>query len=238
MRSVPSGFQDPANAQRSRRISRSSSLEVRAGPESKTAQALGLTIPESPRLRADRVISMSAALSALHCTPASVALTASRRAAHRPTSSTASEDVALTVRIGSRLRFSIGTVHNSHWNRRLPAQATLQRGRTDGQDAIAARARTALLASPLLPYTRKYDRPDVRSRLLCAPVMAASRYGGRPIYFTDVVVRREDPARAFSDPDDPDDLGLGRRSSQLHEVEEGIQRRVVCRSRTPSTCPA
>jgi ABC-type phosphate/phosphonate transport system substrate-binding protein len=50
-----------------------------------------------------------------------------------------------------------------------------------------------------LPYTRKYDRPDRPIELLCAPVMAASRYGGRPIYFTDVVVRREHPARAFSD---------------------------------------
>jgi phosphonate transport system substrate-binding protein len=29
--------------------------------------------------------------------------------------------------------------------------------------------------------------------------MAAPRYGGRPIYFTDVVVRRDHPARAFSD---------------------------------------
>jgi ABC-type phosphate/phosphonate transport system substrate-binding protein len=50
-----------------------------------------------------------------------------------------------------------------------------------------------------LPYTRKYDRPDRPIELLCAPVMAGSRYGGRPIYFTDVVVRREHPARAFPD---------------------------------------
>ena len=35
--------------------------------------------------------------------------------------------------------------------------------------------------------------------LLCAPVMAAPRYGGRPVYFTDVVVRRDHPARAFAD---------------------------------------
>jgi phosphonate transport system substrate-binding protein len=50
-----------------------------------------------------------------------------------------------------------------------------------------------------LPYTRKYDRADRPIELLCAPVMAASRYVGKPIYFTDVIVRRDDPARAFSD---------------------------------------
>jgi phosphonate transport system substrate-binding protein len=50
-----------------------------------------------------------------------------------------------------------------------------------------------------LPYTQKHDRPGRPIELLCAPVMAASRYGGRPVYFTDVVVRRDRPARAFSD---------------------------------------
>ena len=50
-----------------------------------------------------------------------------------------------------------------------------------------------------LPYTRKYDRADRPIELLCAPVMAASRYGGQPIYFTDVVVRRDHPARSFTD---------------------------------------
>jgi phosphonate transport system substrate-binding protein len=50
-----------------------------------------------------------------------------------------------------------------------------------------------------LPYSLKHDRPDQPIELLCAPVMAAPRYGGRPVYFTDVVVRRDRPARAFSD---------------------------------------
>jgi phosphonate transport system substrate-binding protein len=50
-----------------------------------------------------------------------------------------------------------------------------------------------------LPYTQKHDRPDRPVELLCAPVMAAARYGGRPVYFTDVVVRRDRPPRAFSD---------------------------------------
>ena len=50
-----------------------------------------------------------------------------------------------------------------------------------------------------LPYSVRHDRPDRPIELLCAPLMAAPRYGGRPVYFTDVVVRRDHPARAFRD---------------------------------------
>lgn len=50
-----------------------------------------------------------------------------------------------------------------------------------------------------LPYSQKHDRPDRPVELLCAPVMAAPRYGGRPIYFTDVIVRRDSPFRTFAD---------------------------------------
>jgi phosphonate transport system substrate-binding protein len=49
-----------------------------------------------------------------------------------------------------------------------------------------------------LPYSEKRDRPDPPVELLCAPVMAAPRYGGQPVYFTDVVVRRDSPARDFT----------------------------------------
>ena len=50
-----------------------------------------------------------------------------------------------------------------------------------------------------LPYSQKFDRPDRPVALLCAPVMAHPRYEGRPVYFTDVVVRRDGPVRAFAD---------------------------------------
>jgi ABC-type phosphate/phosphonate transport system substrate-binding protein len=50
-----------------------------------------------------------------------------------------------------------------------------------------------------LPYARKHDRPDRPVELLCAPVMAAPRYGGRPVYFTDVIVRRVSTYHAFAD---------------------------------------
>jgi phosphonate transport system substrate-binding protein len=44
-----------------------------------------------------------------------------------------------------------------------------------------------------LPYSRKVDRLE----LLGAPVMAALRYRDRPVYFTDVIVRRDSPVRSF-----------------------------------------
>lgn len=49
------------------------------------------------------------------------------------------------------------------------------------------------------PYALRHDRPEPEVALLCAPVMAAPRYGGRPVYFTDVVVRRDHPARSVAD---------------------------------------
>jgi len=49
------------------------------------------------------------------------------------------------------------------------------------------------------PYSQRHDRGDRSLDLLCAPVMAAPRYGACPIYFTDVVVRQDHPAHAFTD---------------------------------------
>jgi phosphonate transport system substrate-binding protein len=46
-----------------------------------------------------------------------------------------------------------------------------------------------------LPYTRASGRLTP----LAAPVMAAPRYGGLPIYFSDVVVRADSPFRSFAD---------------------------------------
>lgn len=50
-----------------------------------------------------------------------------------------------------------------------------------------------------LPYSRLHDRPDRPLDVLCAPVMAAPRYQGRPVYFTDVIVRRESPVQSFAE---------------------------------------
>ncbi|MBI4788679.1 MAG: PhnD/SsuA/transferrin family substrate-binding protein [Chloroflexi bacterium] len=50
-----------------------------------------------------------------------------------------------------------------------------------------------------LPYVWKADRENSLVELLAAPVMQASRYQDRPIYFSDVVVRRDGPFQAFAD---------------------------------------
>jgi phosphonate transport system substrate-binding protein len=49
------------------------------------------------------------------------------------------------------------------------------------------------------PYSQRFDRPDRPIELCCAPVMAAPRYGGRPTYFTDVIVRADSPLQSFAD---------------------------------------
>ena len=50
-----------------------------------------------------------------------------------------------------------------------------------------------------LPYVLKADcaRPGVE--LLAAPVMSGTRYAGRPVYFSDIVVQRDSTARSFAD---------------------------------------
>jgi phosphonate transport system substrate-binding protein len=50
-----------------------------------------------------------------------------------------------------------------------------------------------------LPYVRSRAVPDPPLELLCAPVMAHPRYGGRPVYFTDVIVRRDSGLASFAD---------------------------------------
>ena len=49
------------------------------------------------------------------------------------------------------------------------------------------------------PYVRKRRRSPPNLELLAAPVPAGERYGGRPIYFSDVVVRADSPYQTFSD---------------------------------------
>ena len=45
------------------------------------------------------------------------------------------------------------------------------------------------------PYSLKTDHLS----LLVAPIMTASRYGGKPVYFSDVIVRADSAIRSFSD---------------------------------------
>jgi len=50
-----------------------------------------------------------------------------------------------------------------------------------------------------LPYVQKVADPARAISLLAAPVPAGARYGGRPVYFSDIVVRRDSPFRRFED---------------------------------------
>jgi phosphonate transport system substrate-binding protein len=50
-----------------------------------------------------------------------------------------------------------------------------------------------------LPYVLLRDRPGATVELLAAPVLAGPRYGGRPIYFSDVIVQRDSPFERFAD---------------------------------------
>lgn len=50
-----------------------------------------------------------------------------------------------------------------------------------------------------LPYILHAGKEDSKVELLVAPVMKAERYGGRPVYFSDVVVRADCPYQTFAD---------------------------------------
>lgn len=50
-----------------------------------------------------------------------------------------------------------------------------------------------------LPYVWKADAGDDSVEACVAPVMAAERYAGKPVYFSDIVVRRDSPYQSFSD---------------------------------------
>ena len=50
-----------------------------------------------------------------------------------------------------------------------------------------------------LPYVRKNNGAKKSLELLAAPVMSHPRYGGRPVYFSDVVVRADSSLRFFED---------------------------------------
>jgi phosphonate transport system substrate-binding protein len=50
-----------------------------------------------------------------------------------------------------------------------------------------------------LYYVRKADQSDCALELLAAPVMSAARYQDRPIYFSDIIVRRQSKYQTFAD---------------------------------------
>jgi phosphonate transport system substrate-binding protein len=49
-----------------------------------------------------------------------------------------------------------------------------------------------------LPYVRLAEQPQPPIELLAAPVLQGARYGGRPVYFSDVIVRRDSRFHTFA----------------------------------------
>jgi phosphonate transport system substrate-binding protein len=50
-----------------------------------------------------------------------------------------------------------------------------------------------------LPYVLLHDKPTAEADLLVAPVMKAARYGGKPKYFSDLIVRIDSPYKKLED---------------------------------------
>ena len=50
-----------------------------------------------------------------------------------------------------------------------------------------------------LPYVQKADLRESAPELLAVPVPAGPRYCGKPVYFSDVIVREESPFRSFEE---------------------------------------
>lgn len=49
------------------------------------------------------------------------------------------------------------------------------------------------------PYILAHDKPIPEVELLAGPVMKDPRYGGKPVYFSDLIVRRDSPFRSLRD---------------------------------------
>jgi phosphate/phosphite/phosphonate ABC transporter binding protein len=75
---------------------------------------------------------------------------------------------------------------------RLGIEAQLELG-TSFNQLVNADIDVAFLCG--LPYVRLAEHLDP----LAAPVVAGDRYGGRPVYFSDVIVRRESRFETFAD---------------------------------------
>jgi phosphonate transport system substrate-binding protein len=68
-----------------------------------------------------------------------------------------------------------------------------------GMEALFAGGALAGAFGCGLPYVWKAAEPEPLVRLLAAPVMPAPRYGDRPVYFADVIVRADSRCHAFGD---------------------------------------
>jgi ABC-type phosphate/phosphonate transport system substrate-binding protein len=103
--------------------------------------------------------------------------------------------VSRTLRVRTYLAPSLRPLYervSEELSHALGLSATLRDGR-DPRELARDDVDVAFVCG--LPYVELSDHLE----LLGAPVLAGERYGGRPVYFSDVIVRREDPARSFAD---------------------------------------
>lgn len=67
----------------------------------------------------------------------------------------------------------------------------------DYAELADGRADVAFLCG--LPYVRLADAPSPTLTAIAAPVLTGERYGGRPIYYSDVIVAADSRSRSFAD---------------------------------------
>lgn len=83
--------------------------------------------------------------------------------------------------------------------RRLSCQTELTVGASFGDFARGEVDVGFICGLPYVELTQSSAGEEPPVELLAAPVLQGARYGDRPIYFSDVVVRRESPYATFAD---------------------------------------
>jgi phosphonate transport system substrate-binding protein len=91
---------------------------------------------------------------------------------------------ALAAYLTARLGLPVQTVEDRPWQERR-------------QMLLAGQADLAAICGE--PYVLFADQPAPPVSLLAAPVLREPRYGGRPAYFSDVIVRHDAAARSFAE---------------------------------------
>ena len=91
---------------------------------------------------------------------------------------------AITAYVGERLGVEVEFVSDLPWQER-------------GRRLLAGDIHIGWVCG--LPYVRAVAEAPGVWKPLIAPIMAAPRYAGAPVYFSDVTVRADSPIRRFSD---------------------------------------
>ncbi len=92
--------------------------------------------------------------------------------------------------------FDVYSAITSYVGRGLGVPAELVVGRSFDQFELGEIDAGFICGLPYVNLTRQHPAPV---ELLAAPVLQGERYGGRPIYFSDVIVRRDSPYHTFAD---------------------------------------